>query len=68
MLLLYLHGGLLEALLGSGELEDRDIGALEVIVHHLVFVEVGETLSHLEGERGEGRKTLSEGSVSVTLQ
>ena len=57
VLLLYLHGGLLEALLGSGELEDQDIGALEVIVDHLVLVEVGETSSHLEGEGGrEGER------------
>ena len=50
MLLHYLHGGLLETFLGTRELEDKDIRALEVIVDHLVLVEVGEASSHLDGE------------------
>ena len=44
----------LHTLLRSGELEDEDVGRLEVIVHHLLLVEVRETLGHLERGGGGG--------------
>ena len=45
---MYLVRGLVEALLWAGELEDKDVGNLEIIVDDLVLVEVGETSGHLE--------------------
>ena len=51
---MYLLAGLLQALLGGGELEHKHVGALEVIVHDLVLMEVGQTLGNLG--RSGGRK------------
>ena len=52
---------LLQTLLWAGELEDKDIRTLEIVIDHLVLVEVGKTLSHLRGGGGGERERRREG-------